>query len=228
MKDVIYKKLIESNPGLFSNKNALFRIILDEQIIDDWEVKRKEELQKENLPIKWGNIGVVYNDPYILILRDLVEFPDGTLGSYFRLINFADINNGHAVAIFPVINKKVVLLNQFRHATRKWHLEIPRGFGEPHLTAIKNAKKELREEINGEIVHIKKLGPYHNNTGIEGVTVNLFYADLKMIGDVNLQEGIKSYELFTIDELEELIRKSKITDGFTIAAYTRAKLNKLI
>lgn len=223
-----YKKLIESHPELFNNDNALFEIITDAEIIKTWVASNKKYLREQGLPEEWGEIGVVYDDPYIVIVRDLVKFPSGKLGSYFRLINSADMRGGQSSVVLPIVDDKILLMKQFRHTTRKWHWEVPRGFGEPNTTAAENAKKELLEEIEGEIAELVNLGPYHSNTGIEGVTVQLFYARLETVGNINPDEGIVSYELFAVKQVEEMIRGAEITDGFTIAAFTRAKLRGLI
>ncbi len=223
-----YQEMIKSNPIIFSNDKALLKIITDEETIKKWEAERKSQLADSSLPEEWGEIGVLYEDPYIILLRDLVEFPSGDLGSYFRIINSADLSGGQAAVVLPLIGSKVLLLRQFRHATRKWHWEVPRGFGEPHTSAENNAKKEILEEINGEISELVNLGPYNSNTGIEGANVLLFFAKLKSAGDTNQDEGIESYQLVDIDKIETMIRDAEITDGFTIAAFTRARLRGLI
>lgn len=223
-----YEELIKLHPELFNNNNVLFEIIIDAETIKTWVTSKKNDLKKHGLPEEWGEIGVVYDDPYIIIVRDLVKFPSGKLGSYFRLINSADLRGGQSSVVLPVVDGNILLMKQFRHTTRKWHWEVPRGFGEPNTTAAENAKKEVLEEIEGEIIELVSLGHYHSNTGIEGVTVQLFYARLVSVGKVNQEEGIVSYKLFEVKQVKEMIRDAEITDGFTIAAFTRAKLRGLI
>src|SRR5687768_4057369 len=143
-----YQDLLHNTPGIFSNENALLKIVTDISAIKKWEIERKKQLGEEGLPENWGEIGVVYEDPYILILRDLVRFPSGNLGSYFRILNSADLRGGQSTVVLPIIENKILLLKQFRHPTRKWHWEVPRGFGEPNISPEDNAKREIREEID--------------------------------------------------------------------------------
>ena len=82
------------------------------------------------MPTNWADIGVLLSDPYIIVLRDLVEFPNKEKNGYFRIINRADFNSSKSVVVMPFYDGKILLLRQYRHATRSWHLEIPRGFGE--------------------------------------------------------------------------------------------------
>ncbi len=223
-----YQELIKERPDLFTNQDATLLLITNPYEIEEWEKLKTIQLQAEKKPLEWGKIGIVYNDPYIHVLRDLVKFPSGLLGSYFRIINTADLNGGKGSVILPIFDNKIVLLRQFRHSTRKWHWEIPRGFGEPNTTPEENAKREIFEEIKGIIAKLIDLGPYHSNTGIEGNEVELFLATLNSIGNINQDEGIESFQLFALNKIEEMIRDAEITDGFTIAAFTRAKYKKLI
>lgn len=219
-----YRELQISFPEIFNNKEALLQIITNEEIINNWVTNKREKLLRDGLPINWGNIGIVYEDPYIVILRDLVKLPDGNLSSYFRILHSADLQGGQAVVVLPIIKNKILILRIFRHSTRKWHWEFPRGFGEPNTSPEDNARKELREEISAEIDRIENLGIYHSNLGLLGASVQLFFARLKSIGKVNKSEGIDSYNLVDLKTIEEMILKSDITDGYTIATYTRAKL----
>lgn len=228
LEKIDYFLLQKTNPELFKNNNSLFKIILDKKEIKDWSNKKRKELIANNLPLTWAKIGIILDDPYIIVLRDLVKFSNGRMEGYFRIINRAEFKGNKGVAILPIHKKCIVLLKIFRHATRDWHLEIPRGFGEPNMTAKQNALMELSEEINGEINNLIDLGPYHNNTGENASEVKLFLADLSGLGTYECNEGIESYNTYSLSEFEELIRNNIITDGFTIAAYTRAKLRNLL
>ena len=224
-----YDNLIKVKPAVFFNTNVPLKLVLDSAEIKTWEQGQKEELKSNNLPADWADIGVVYEDRFLVILRDLVEFPSGEKRGYSRLFNRAALENGAAgVVVLPEMNGKFLLLHQFRHATRSWHWEIPRGFGEPGTPAEKQARKEIQEEVDGSIKTITPLGILHNNTGLEGNDVYLFLANLNSVGKPTAEEGIDRYIWVSLAELEEMIANSKITDGFTIAAYTRAKLQGLL
>lgn len=223
-----YFSLANSHPVLFDNENALLNIVLDKRTISDWEARQEIELKQKQMPLEWAKIGVILNDPYNIILRDLVQFPDGTLGGYTRSIATATLENGRGVVVLPEYNGKIMLLHQYRHATRQWHYEVPRGYGERNIPPIQNAHKEIEEETGGTVKKLIDLGEFYNNTGYETAYVALFYAQLASIGDVNRNEGIESFAWLTVEEVEEWIARGKINDSFTIGAYTRAKLKGLI
>jgi ADP-ribose pyrophosphatase len=223
-----YFSLVKSHSQLFDNENALLNIVLDPKAISEWEAEKEAELKQKGQPLEWAKIGVILDDPYNIIIRDLVQFPDGDIRGYGRSIATATLKGGQGVVILPVFEDKILLLHLYRHATRQWHYEVPRGYGEPNTPADVNARKEIEEEVGGEIANLVSLGEFYNNTGYESASVALFYAKLSSVGTANVNEGIDSFAWVTVKELEEWIANEKITDGFTIAAYTKAKLRGLI
>ncbi|WKZ38716.1 MAG: NUDIX hydrolase [Anaerolineales bacterium] len=223
-----YYELLSKFPNLIGDNDALIKIVQEPDAIKDWQEQRQKELASKNLPQNWADIGVVFHDPYFFVVRDLVQFPNGRLNGYCRVLSEANLSGGHGAVVLPEYEGKVMLLHQYRHPTRKWHYEVPRGYGELNTPAEENARKEVEEETGGTIEKLVNLGEFYNNTGFEGGAVSLFYAKLSSIGQPNEDEGIESFVWLTVKELEEWIANEKITDGFTIAAYTKAKLKGLI
>lgn len=224
-----YNSMIKEKPSLFNNKGALFQILLDEEDIHSWQSGKRRKLAEKNKPENWAEIGIVFDDPFVVIFRDLVEFADGSRNGYIRLYNRAYLEGGAAgVAMLPEMNGKLLLMHQFRHATRSWHWEVPRGFGEPGVQAEDQARAEIEEEISGEIAELTNLGLYFNNTGLEGNPIYLFLAKMSSVGEPKLKLGVDKFIWVSVTELEQMIADGKITDGFTIGAYTKAKLKGLI
>ena len=223
-----YFELIDKYPGLFSEDNSLLKIIKERSVILNWQKERRKELFEKQSPQDWADIGIVLDDPYNLMLRDLVQFPGGEMRGYTRAIIRASLNGAKGVVILPEFQGKLLLLHQYRHPTRKWHYQVPLGYGEPNVSAEENARREVDEETGGRILHLVSLGEFFTNPGYESVSVHLFYAKLDSVGSPATEEGIESFVWLTVKELEEWIADEKITDGFTIAAYTKAKLKGLI
>jgi ADP-ribose pyrophosphatase len=224
-----YEDIRKWCPALFNNSGALITIILDEKEILDWKNKRLVALSQNEKNPSWAEIGVVFDDPSIVVLRDLVEFPNGYRNGYIRIYNRAYLEGGAAgVVVLPEKDGKILLFQHYRHATRMRHWEIPRGFGKPGVDAKTQAITEVKEEINGDVAEIYELGIVYNNTGLEGNPINLFFARIASVGEVEIQEGIENPIWVSVSELEKMIADGEITDGFTIAAYTKAKLKGLI
>ena len=224
-----YKTIRDFIPSLFDNSNALIRIINDENEISVWQERKRVELEKKGVSPSWAEIGIVLDDPSLLVLRDLVEFPGGYRNGYIRIYNRAYLEGGAAgVVVLPEKDGKLLLFQHYRHATRMRHWEVPRGFGASGVDAKTQAITEVKEEINGEVAEIFELGTVYNNTGLEGNPINLFLARMASVGEMEVEEGIENPIWVSVSELEKMIADGEITDGFTIAAYTRAKLKGLI
>jgi ADP-ribose pyrophosphatase len=224
-----YMHLLKTNQRLFDNTEALIQIISSQEDVEKWRQKRLQQLAEKSQPLEWADIGIVFEDPSLVIMRDLVEFPGGYRNGYIRIYNRAYLEGGAAgVAVLPEKNGKLLLFQHYRHATRMRHWEIPRGFGEPGIDAKTQAKNEVKEEINGEIAEVIDLGTLFNNTGLEGNPIYLFLAHMVSVGEMQAEEGIENPLWVSVSELEKMIADGEITDGFTIAAYTRAKLKRLI
>lgn len=221
-----YFALVRKHPEMFETPpGGEITILLDEGEIRGVEDLMRQRYMARGQPVAWADVGVVYQDQYMLLLRDAVRFSDGSLGTYFRTVNDDGIPG---TIIIPVYQRQVVLTRHFRHATRKWHLEIPRGFGTKGLSNEENALKELEEEIGAIITCLVSLGRAYPNTGASSEYNEFFYAEIASYGKVDAHEGICELLLVNVEELETLIRNNTIDDEFTIVAYTRAKLQGLL
>ncbi|SPT57139.1 NUDIX hydrolase [Actinomadura madurae] len=201
-----YELLRRSRPDLFANPPGAGSVILDE------------------FPPEGGPYGICYRDQYLTLLRDPVAFPDGRTGGYLRALH----SGGHAgAAVLPVHDGRIVLLRHFRHATRQWHWEIPRGFPEPGEPAEKTARRELEEEIGVPAESVEFLGDVYADTGVAGSKVGLFWAAVGRPDFSIRGEGIDHIELVSPQRLDLMLGQGEITDSFTMAAVLHAKQRAL-
>lgn len=216
-----YLHLARTHPRLFVNPGGNgFTILLDAGAISRVEAEMGMSLEKRGHPREWAEVGIVFKDQYILMLRDAVRFPDGSVGTYIRIVDTDDGARG--VAVLPVCDGKVVILRHFRHATREWHLEIPRGFGARGSSSEESARRELLEETGGSASRLVPLGPLHVNTGISSECVDLFYAEMPSTAAADAHEAITEILRLSQEDFREMIGSGRITDSFTIAAHSRA------
>lgn len=220
-----YDALRVKRSELFANpEGAIVEILTDPAEVAWAEEATASRLREAGLGEDLARTGVVYADQYLTILRDAVRFPDGTPGTYIR-----EVPPGPSgVAVLPVLGGHVVLLEHFRHALRGWNLEIPRGFGEPGVTAEDSARRELAEEIGAGAVSLTSLGGLRVDAAMSGGAVALFHAEIDGVGALGVAEGISGVRLVTGAELEGLISAGTVDDGYTMAAFLRAGLRGLI
>lgn len=220
-----YFKLIQQYPELFKNPenpSVGIHIVTEPPEIDYIESVARQNLIDKKLPPEWSDVGIAHQDNYTLILRDAVLFPpDGKPGTYIRQVS---LSNKSGAAILPIYNDSICLIKIFRHALRKFVLEIPRGYGEEGQSDEENARRELKEEINGETANIQDLGYMVDNSGTGNNRVALFIAKVDSIGDSQQEEGIDNLVLMPKDQFLNMIQCGEIEDAFTICAAMKAML----
>ncbi|GAA4241754.1 hypothetical protein GCM10022254_71890 [Actinomadura meridiana] len=201
-----YERLRGERPDLFANPPGAWTAILDD------------------FPTEGGPYGVRYRDDYILLLRDPVRFPDGRTGGYMRALH---AHGEGGAAVLATCEGGVVLLRHFRHATRQWHWEIPRGYPEPGETPEQTANRELREETGVPARSMTFLGDFYADTGAAGSKVGLFWAEVDRPHASHSEEGIDRVELVPPERIDLMLGRGEITDSFTLAALLHAGVRGL-
>ncbi|MCC5879110.1 MAG: NUDIX domain-containing protein [Idiomarina sp.] len=85
----------------------------------------------------------VYRNDFAILYDDKVKFPGGAEGRYVRF----QWNAPYGVAL-DVRNPAggLLLIKTFRHDSRCWTWQLPKGFGSDTLSPLQTAQKELKEE----------------------------------------------------------------------------------
>lgn len=158
-------------------------------------------------------VGIVKRDDYWLWLNDACLFPNGRKGVYGRLLWLKDLESPSGVAVMPVMNDGRIVLNcNYRHATRSWEIELPRGvvnFGEDIEAA---AVREVVEETGMAVAHLKRLGEIPTDTGITGTVAPIYIAKVTASGQAQPEESeaIDSILALTIHEIKLAFKRGFI------------------
>lgn len=221
-----YFSLVRARPWLFGNPpGASFEIMLEEPDIRRAEEHMAGQLKACGAPAEWAEVGVAFQDQYVTIVRDAVRFADGSLGTYIRGIPPEDGFVG--VVALPVWRGQVLLIRHFRHATRSWQLELPRGFGMA-ADPQESARGELTEEIGAKEIQLTALGESYPDSGLAASRVAFFYAEIGAFGQPERDEGIAEILPTPLADFERMIRDGELHDGFLLTAYGLAKARSLI
>ncbi len=220
-----YLTFAQAHPALFVNPpEAGFQILLDKAQIQEAESQAAYWLKAKGLPTEWARVGIVYQDQYMMILHDAVCFPDGRLGIYPRMVG----DSAPGVIVLPIYQGQVLLIRCFRHATRTWHVEIPRGFVKKGFSSEENASRELEEEVGATVSRLVSLGHVYSNTGASAEYNDFFYAEVEAYGEIEAEETVVELLLIPLPEFERMICDNEITDSFTLTAYTLARAKGLV
>ncbi|MET7598900.1 NUDIX hydrolase [Streptomyces sp. NPDC004082] len=228
-----YDELRERHPDMFVNPpGGTIDILLDPSDQERVARETSELAVALGFPEESGDIGIVYRDPYVRVLRDAVRFPSGRTGTYIRIV---PESGAPGAAVLPVLSDgRLVLLHHFRHAARGWHWEIPRGFGAPGEDGSEAARRELREELGCDAVDLTYLGPMSSDTGLQAGHDELYLGrvDTAVFQDTPSadarEEGIGSIRPVSLEEFENMLLGGQISDAYTLAAYGLARARDLL
>jgi ADP-ribose pyrophosphatase len=214
-----YLALVRERPDRFTNPAGdIYEILLDTTQMDRARRDAEHHRREERLPSDDTRVGILAVDPYLMVMRDAVRFADGTYGLYNRLM----VPSG--AAILPVLGDTIALLHRFRHGTRTWHIEAPRGSFSGVGTRRDEAERELFEEIGARPIEVIDLGEMHSTTGCLDEEHQLYLARIEALGTADRHEAIESIKVLPIPAVERMIADGQITDGPTLALFLRARL----
>jgi ADP-ribose pyrophosphatase len=129
-------------------------------------------------------------------------------------------HNGSAVMMPVNEDGRVLLVQQYRLPAQQKLWEIAAGRIDPGETALKAAKRELREETGYSAKKWVKLASFFPSPGYVGEKMNLFLAlDLTEGTPEPMDDERIETRWFSRKELGEMIRSGKIMDGKTIVGY---------
>jgi ADP-ribose pyrophosphatase len=143
-----------------------------------------------------------------LVLREIIEHPG-------------------AVIILPLtIDKKIVLVSQYRHPLDTVLFECPAGTRELNENPLETAKRELAEEAKLSAKVWIDFGYLHPLPGLSNEIQIIFIAKDLQDCDMPTDPGeFLEIHSFDVDEVKRMINDGKITDTKTISAIFKADLN---
>ncbi len=161
---------------------------------------------KEKDAEQWSSVGVVAEDFYWIWVRDAVTFPSGVYGTYDRLIWKAGLEGSPGSAVFPLLpNKKIVVNINYRHATRSWEVELPRGLKKPGETPEQTAMRELTEETGYHLSKCTLLGNIATDSSVLSSIIPVYCGEVGHLGDTykKYSEAIATNPSFTKEEIKQ-------------------------
>lgn len=120
-------------------------------------VGKVEHGEVEKLPVERANprlgpYGVVFQSPYLSVIREPVLFPSLAQGTHVRVLQGLPSQDIYGVVILPLRARpngeepEIALVKQWRYPRQGWMAEIPRGGLGSHERNSSGAVRELREE----------------------------------------------------------------------------------
>ena len=195
------------------------------RIIGDAADDEIQIIDKREAPKIRARTGVLLEDKLHYFVRDALKYPSGEFGTAMRIIGCTMHDGPSGVVALCSRDGNIFLRETFRHATRRWELETPRGQRETGMTAEAAALKEIDEELGFKVRNIEQIGEVSGDTAILASTLPVFWADLEPGPPRDHPEDKEAFgrivEVFP-PELRTRISRCEIRDGYTLSALTLA------
>ncbi len=223
-----YFELLAKNPELIGEYNdrteGVYEIVTDEEKIQEMYQQTYQRLYarlgSHATAAAFSQAGLVFDGPFgWKIVRDNVRSPVGHQHTYQRFLQ------GKGAVMMPIVvddqgNEKIVLVLNFRHATRTFEFELPRGGAKtkqdpenPLLeipeTPEETAVREALEETGFRIKEATYLGEVATDPGVMNSVVPIFMGKTVRLEAPKRErtEAIKGVFLFSMEELNKALMK---------------------
>lgn len=169
---------------------------------------------------------VAYKNKWMTVREDKVRRRSGVEGIY-GIVDKPDF-----VAIIPIENNHIHLVEQYRYPVQARYWEIPQGSWEdnPKADATAVAMGELEEETGLLAGKMNYIGHIYQAYGYSNQGFHLYLAtelEASMQSLDQEEEGLVTKK-FDLGEFESMITTGKIKDATTISAYGFARLKGLV
>lgn len=169
---------------------------------------------------------VMYENKWMVVREDKIRRSNGSEGIY------GVVEKPDFVAIIPIEQNYIHLVEQYRYPVKKRYWEIPQGSWEESPEADNDAVAigELREETGLISKNIKYVGHIYQAYGYSNQGCHIYLASEFEHSEQELdpeEQGLITKK-YNLSEFESMITSGIIKDATTISAYGFAKLTGFI
>ena len=159
---------------------------------------------------------LMYKGAILDIYKDTMQFANGTTEEW----DFVSHRKG-AAAVLPVLpDGRVILVRQYRNALERETLELPAGCRDSLDEDTKlTAARELEEETGYHSEQISFLLSLRTTVAFCDEFVDVYLAENLVPGEQHLDDSESiDVEIYSLDEVCEMIYAGKMQDSKTVAA----------
>jgi ADP-ribose pyrophosphatase len=156
---------------------------------------------------------MIYQGRVFGLRRDEVEEPSGLRTT--REV----ITHPGSVVVLPVLpDGRIVMVRQYRHATRQYLWELVAGRKEPEETPKQGAARELLEETGYRAKRFKVFLDVFPTPGFLEERMYLLLAEGLTAGEAEPEEDEKiEVRAYRVNELKQMIKSGRLRDAKSIA-----------
>lgn len=161
---------------------------------------------------------IIYENPWVRMREDAVEFPDGKQGIYA----YTDRVDAGPMIIPVTAEGKLIVLKEWRYPIQNWTYCFPFGGVESGEDVLTAAKRELAEETGFTAEKWESLGQLIIDPGGNSQITPVFLATELTIGETHL-DGAEIHEVmeFAVEEIMQNIATGEMTGGWLLAGLAK-------
>jgi ADP-ribose pyrophosphatase len=179
------------------------------------------------IDLKWKTLSSEYlfSDLWFKVRKDICQSSDGRIIDPYYVYEFPE----WVTAVALTEDNKVVMVRQYRHAAGEVCIELPGGcIDSTDKSPAEAAARELMEETGYTFSSCEYLGKISANPSTNNNYMHMFLAKGgKKVAEQQLDGNEEILvELYTIDELKQLLRENKLLQSMHVTCIMYA-LRKL-
>ena len=173
--------------------------------------------------MKWTILSSEYlfKDLWFKVRKDVCKTPQGKIVDPYYVYEFPEW-----VTAVPVTEDgKIIMVRQYRHALGETCIEFPGGCVDDTDASFEAAvKRELLEETGYSFSSFKSLGSISANPSTNSNLMHMFLATGgKKVSEQSLDHNEEiEIELFTVDEVKQLVKDNKILQAMHVTCFLYA------
>ncbi len=166
---------------------------------------------------------IIYENPWVRLREDTVEFPNGKQGIYA----YTDRVDAGPMIIPVTAEGKLIVLKEWRYPIQDWTYCFPFGGVEVGEDALMAAKRELAEETGYTAEKWESLGEIKIDPGGNSQITPVFLATGLISGKTHL-DGAEVHEVmeFTVEEIMSKIATGEMNGGWLLAGLAKYLVHK--
>lgn len=174
--------------------------------------------------LKVVNSRSIYGNPHAIVRVDTLAKNDLEWEQVFIEKPYLD-----GVAVLPVDDKGIYLLNQYRHPIKRAIWQTIMGTLDQDETPVMAALRELREEGGIVRANLSQVGTIYAEPGICSQKTTIYLATNLVFGQTDPDQTEIDIKLkhFLFQEMDEMLQNGEIVCGFTLSTFFLLR-NKLI
>ena len=158
---------------------------------------------------------VVYENPWVNLYIDRVQFPGGRIVEQHHLLDFEKEAVG---VVVENARGEILLVHAYRYTTDTIEWEIPAGSDEAGETILETARREVWEESGYETTRHALIYSFYPMSGISNKVFHIVRSQAtQKTGDFDLNE-VRTFKWLSRPEIMEMIRQQRLRHGLSLTA----------